>query len=95
MKLRPTPIDPSDAAAVELLPRDGMTTGRGRKPRPSVTLRVYRGRGRGAERFIINFIHRKKFDSSINKEEKKNTKKKDTHSQHTETGIETTQVIAW
>ena len=54
MKLRPTPIDPSDAAAVELLPRDGMTTGRGRKPRPSVTLRVYRGRGRGVERFTAN-----------------------------------------
>jgi len=31
----------------------------------------------------------KNFDSSINKEEKKNTKKKDTHSQHTETGIQT------
>jgi len=44
---------------------------------------------------IINFIHRKNFDSSINKEEEKIQKKKDTHSQHTETGIQTTQVIAW
>ena len=42
---------------------------------------------------IINFIHRKNFDSSINKE--KIQKKKETRSQHTETRTQTTQVIAW
>jgi len=39
------------------------------------------------------YSSKKNFDSSINKE--KTQKKKDTRSQHTETGIQTTQVIAW
>jgi len=42
---------------------------------------------------LINFIHQKNFDSSINKE--KIQKKKETRSQHTETRTQTTQVIAW
>ena len=44
---------------------------------------------------LINFIRRNNFDSSINKERKKNAKKKDTRNQHTETRTQATQVIAW
>jgi len=42
---------------------------------------------------LFNFIHRKNFDSSINKE--KIQKQKDTRNQHTETRTQAAQVVAW